>query len=233
MNAAIAPLVLFDLDGTLVDSALDLHRAMERLAGAERHPVPPLEQFRCVVSKGAMAMLALTYPGIDAAGRLTRLQPFLDHYADTIEDNPVAYPGIDAVLAHIEAAGSRWGIVTNKPAALALRVVHRMDWSRRAAVVVGGDTLAVKKPHPGPLLHACESLVVDPADTVYVGDDLRDVLAARAAGIVSVAVAWGYREAGESPADWGADRLVDLPLELLEPGVLDCAAAGTTAPAGP
>lgn len=230
---AVAPLVLFDLDGTLVDSARDLHRAMERLAEPEGHPVPALEQFRCVVSKGAMAMLALTYPGLDDEAGRARLQPFLDHYADTVEDNPAAYEGIDAVLMHIEAAGSRWGIVTNKPAALAIRVVRRMGWSQRAAVVVGGDTLEVKKPDPGTLLHACTALRTAPADTVYVGDDLRDVLAARAAGIVSVAVEWGYREAGESPADWNADRLVKVPLELLEPGMLGVAGAGSAAAMSP
>lgn len=218
--SAPAPLVLFDLDGTLVDSAVDLHAAMCALADGEGREAPPLERFRRVVSKGARAMLALTYPDLDEAAREARLQPFLDHYAGTVEDSPRAYAGIPEVLDWIEASGSRWGIVTNKPEALARRVVACMGWSTRTAILVGGDTLPVKKPDPGTLLHACRVLGFEPATTVYVGDDERDVLAARAAGMPCVAVTWGYREAHESPADWGAERLADHPGELVSAGLL-------------
>ncbi|TXK65821.1 HAD-IA family hydrolase [Alkalisalibacterium limincola] len=171
--------VLFDLDGTLVDSAFDLHAAMVNLMRSEGRAPPPLEQFRRVVSKGARAMLALSYPDLDEDAREQRVLPFLEHYAVTVEDNPGAYNGIAQVLEAIEASGAQWGIVTNKPEALARRVVSAMGWDTRSAVLVGGDTLPVKKPDPGTLLHACKQLGVAPPNCVYVGDDERDIVAAR------------------------------------------------------
>ena len=219
--------VLFDLDGTLVDSACDLHAAMVNLMRTEGRQAPPLEQFRRVVSKGARAMLALSYPDLDEVAREDRVPAFLEHYAGTVEDHPGAYDGIVQVLEAIEASGALWGIVTNKPEVLARRVVSAMGWDTRTAVLVGGDTLPVKKPDPGTLLHACAKIGVSPAQCVYVGDDERDVLAARAAGIVSVAVAWGYRELHESPEDWRPDRIAREPRDLLRPGML--AVPGSTA----
>lgn len=212
--------VLFDLDGTLVDSAFDLHAAMVGLMRSEGREAPPLEHFRRVVSKGARAMLALSYPELDEDAREARVPAFLEHYAGTVEDNPGAYAGIVQVLDAIEASGAAWGIVTNKPEALARRVVSAMGWDSRSAVLVGGDTLPVKKPDPGTLLHACARIGVAPSHCVYVGDDERDVVAARAAGIVSVAVAWGYRELHESPEDWCPDRIAHTPLDLLRAGML-------------
>lgn len=212
--------VLFDLDGTLVDSAFDLHAAMVNLMRSEGRVPPPLEQFRRVVSKGARAMLALSFPELDEDAREQRVLPFLEHYAVTVEDNPGAYDGIAQVLEAIEASGAQWGIVTNKPEALARRVVSAMGWDTRSAVLVGGDTLPVKKPDPGTLLHACKQLGVAPPNCVYVGDDERDIVAARAAGIVSVAVAWGYRELHESPEDWNPDRIARAPRDLLGAGML-------------
>lgn len=212
--------VLFDLDGTLVDSAFDLHAAMVNLMRSEGRVPPPLDRFRRVVSKGARAMLALSYPELDEDAREQRVLPFLEHYAVTVEDNPSAYDGIAQVLEAIEASGAQWGIVTNKPEALARRVVSAMGWDARSAVLVGGDTLPVKKPDPGTLLHACAQLGVAPPHCVYVGDDERDIVAARAAGIVSVAVAWGYRELSESPEDWNPDRIALAPRDLLGTGML-------------
>lgn len=219
--------VLFDLDGTLVDSAFDLHAAMVSLMRTEGRQAPALEQFRRVVSKGARAMLALSYPELDEAAREARVPSFLEHYAGTVEDNPGAYDGIAQVLEAIEASGAAWGIVTNKPEALARRVVSALGWSTRSAVLVGGDTLPVKKPDPGTLLHACAQIGVAPSHCVYVGDDERDIVAARAAGIVSVAVAWGYRELHESPEDWNPDRIAHVPRDLLRAGML--AASGLPA----
>lgn len=225
VSGDIAPLVLFDLDGTLVDSAADLFEAMRVVCAEAGVQAPAFAPFRAVVSKGARAMLAVAFPGDDAAAREARVPGFLAHYAAGLAAHSRPFEGVEAVLAAIEAAGARWGIVTNKPYALAEPLVARLGWTARCAVLVGGDTLPVKKPDPAPLRHACAACGVDAARAVYVGDDLRDVEAARAAGMRAVAALWGYREDGDDPAAWGADALLARPLDLAAPGALAAFAA--------
>lgn len=206
--------VLFDLDGTLVDSAPDLLAAVNQVLADARAPPLPLAEFRPVVSKGARAMLALAFPQLDSIQREQRVQPLLDYYASAIAVHTRPFDGIESLLTRIERAGWRWGIVTNKPEDLARKVVHAMGWGERSATLIGGDTLAAKKPDPAQLLHACALLGTSPARCVYVGDDQRDIQAARAAGMASIAALWGYRGAHENPADWHADRTIAHPLEL-------------------
>lgn len=217
---AIAPVVLFDLDGTLVDSAVDLHAALSRIVDREGRAPVPLSAIRPVVSKGARAMLAVAFPDRDEAAREKLLQPFLDAYAGAVATHSTPYAGIAAVLDAIEAAGSRWGIVTNKPYYLARGVVDSMGWRDRCAILVGGDTLPRKKPEPDQLFLAAHTLAIAPGDCVYVGDDERDIVAARRAGMKSVAVLWGYREAHEDPRDWHPDSLAALPTDLVGKGLL-------------
>ena len=222
MTAAvpIPPVVLFDLDGTLLDSAPDLHHAMnELLADVGRAPVP-LDSFRRVVSRGGLAMLAQAFPDLQQAERDGMLGAFLDRYSRAIGRLSRAFEGVEPVLDKIESQGSRWGIVTNKPGFLAEQVIESVGWSARCAVLVAGDTLPVKKPDPAPLHHACQRLSVEVEACVYVGDDERDIIAARAAGMRSVAVLWGYRSEQENPLDWRSDSLIAHPDELLAPGVL-------------
>lgn len=216
----MAPLVLFDLDGTLVDSAVDLLQALNVILQREGKDALSLERLRPVVSKGGRAMLAVGFPERSAEQRELLLQPFLDVYADAVAHHSTPFAGVETVLAGIEAAGSRWGIVTNKPHYLAVGVVASMGWSERSAILLGGDSLARKKPEPDQLLHACAQLQVHAGHCVYVGDDERDILAARAAGMKSVAALWGYREAHESPAAWEPDACAEQPLDLLRPGLL-------------
>lgn len=216
----IAPLILFDLDGTLVDSAVDMLNALNVIATREGVLPLPLSSIRPVVSKGARAMLAVAFPDRDAARRELLLQPFLDVYADAVATHSTPFEGVADVLNAIEAAGSRWGIVTNKPHYLALGVVASMGWSERSAILIGGDTLARKKPDPDQLFMACETLGVSPDDCVYVGDDERDIIAARNAGMKSVAALWGYREAHEDPRDWMPDAFAEVPLDMIRPGTL-------------
>ena len=216
----IAPLILFDLDGTLVDSAVDMLNALNVIATREGVLPLPLSSIRPVVSKGARAMLAVAFPDRDAARRELLLQPFLDVYADAVATHSTPFEGVADVLDAIEAAGSRWGIVTNKPHYLALGVVASMGWSERSAILIGGDTLARKKPDPDQLFMACETLGVSPDDCVYVGDDERDIIAARNAGMKSVVALWGYREAHENPRDWMPDAFADVPLDMIRPGTL-------------
>ena len=216
----IAPLVLFDLDGTLVDSAVDLLNALNRVVVDAGRPALPLESIRPVVSKGARAMLAVAFPDETAEAREARVAPFLAYYAEAVAHHSTPFDGIEEVLRAIEAAGARWGIVTNKPLYLARGVVDSMGWTGRSVVLVGGDSLPRKKPEPDQLFLACDSAGVPAAQCVYVGDDERDVVAARRAGMAAVAALWGYREAHEDPLAWNADRAVVAPRGLLVPGVL-------------
>jgi len=121
------------------------------------------------------------------------------------------------LLSAIEASGSRWGIVTNKPEALARALLPLLGWESRCAVLVGGDTLPARKPDPLPLLHAAQALGVAPRDCAYVGDDERDIIAARAAGMPAVVALWGYRPGDDDPATWQGDALAETPRELLDP----------------
>ncbi len=216
----MAPVILFDLDGTLVDSAVDLLNALNAIMQQAGKPVLSLAEIRPVVSKGARAMLAVAFPELDEEKRLQYLQPFLDCYKNAVAQYSTPFADIETVLTAIEASGSRWGIVTNKPFYLAKEVVHSMGWTHRSAVLIGGDTLPRKKPDPDQLFHACELLAVQNADCIYVGDDERDVLAAKHAGMKSVAALWGYREAHDDPLAWSADVMSDAPLDLLAEGVL-------------
>jgi phosphoglycolate phosphatase len=220
MNADIAPLVLFDLDGTLVDSAVDLLNAVNVLAARVGHAPTSLETLRPVVSKGARAMLAIAFPDYGEVQREGLRQPFLDIYESAVSLHSTPFPGIEEVLAAVEAAGARWGIVSNKPHYLCVAVVKAMGWEQRSAVVYGGDSLPRRKPDPDQLLQACADCAVAPAQAVYVGDDERDIVAARNAGMKSVAALWGYRLDTEDPHAWQADAAVESPLDLLLPGLL-------------
>jgi len=217
---AMAPVILFDLDGTLVDSAVDLLNALNLIVQQAGKPALSLDEIRPVVSKGARAMLAVAFPEMDEDRRLQYLQPFLDCYQQAVAEHSTPFADIETVLHAIESSGSRWGIVTNKPFYLAKEVVQSMGWTHRSAVLIGGDTLPRKKPDPDQLFHACELLAVKSADCIYVGDDERDVLAARHAGMKAVAALWGYREAHDNPANWKSDVMCALPLDLLSAGVL-------------
>lgn len=221
-GAPMAPLVLFDLDGTLVDSAVDLLNAINVIAAREGVPAVSLAKLRPHVSRGGRAMLSVAFPDRDVAQRETLLQPFLDVYASAVAAHSTPFDGVADVLAAIEAAGSRWGIVTNKPHYLAVGVVSGMGWETRSAILVGGDSLPRRKPDPDQLLHACEQLGCAPRDCVYVGDDQRDVVAAGSAGMRSIAALWGYRLPTDDPREWGADLLLESPLDLLAPGALSC-----------
>ena len=213
-------LVLFDLDGTLVDSAVDLLNALNVIAHREGIDPLPLAAIRPVVSKGARAMLAVAFPDRSAEQRELLWQPFLDVYAEAVATHSTPFDGVVDVLDAIEAAGSRWGIVTNKPHYLAVGVVASIGWTQRSAILIGGDSLPRKKPDPDQLLHACEKLGQSPADCVYVGDDERDILAARNAGMKSVAALWGYRQDHEDPRQWQADGYAEQPIDMLRPGML-------------
>ena len=209
--------VLFDLDGTLIDTAPDMAHTvneMRRRRGLE--PVP-LEQVRPFVSHGARGMIV-------SAFRITVEDPqfqamreeFLQIYAENICIDSRLFPGMEELLRHLEERDVAWGVVTNKFERLARPLMDALDLSDRAAVIVGGDTCPRPKPYPDPLLHAAAELSVAPARTLYVGDDKRDVDAARAAGMRVVVAGYGYLGDGDPPVLWGADAILDSPGAVLE-----------------
>ncbi|WP_297900130.1 phosphoglycolate phosphatase [Metallibacterium sp.] len=207
--------VLFDLDGTLLDSAPDLAAALAVITREQGVAMPDYARVRAVVSAGGSAVLRTAWPQA-APGQVAALLPrYLDIYAGMLAEHTRMFPGIDALLARIERAGLPWGIVTNKIEALTLPLLQRMGLAARAGVVVCGDTLAQKKPDPAPVLHACAALGIAPDATLFVGDDRRDVEAGRAAGVSTIAVGWGY-SSGENPADWQPDVLVQTPAQLAQ-----------------
>ncbi len=206
--------VLFDLDGTLLDSAADLYAALQAYCAEVGAAAPPYAVVREVVSRGGRAILRCAFAEDDAA-LLQRMPRYLDIYAELMAQHTRPFDGIEPLLAALEAAELRWGIVTNKPGFLTEELIRRMDWDLRASAVVCGDTLPVKKPDPAPVLLACERAGVAPARCVFVGDDARDVEAGRAAGLYTVAVRWGYLDGGD-PHAWGADAVIEHPRQLAE-----------------
>ena len=210
-------LVLFDLDGTLLDSAPDMVATLNRMLAARGRAPLALDAVRPHVSKGARAMSAAAFPELGGEVPAELVGEFLETYRHESGRHGAPFAGIEALLEAIEADGARWGIVTNKPEYLARELLPMLGWESRSAILIGGDTLAQRKPHPLPLLHAARVLGVEPGACAYVGDDERDIQAARAAGMPSVAVLWGYRLHDDTPETWQADALVDTPAQLLDP----------------
>ncbi len=199
--------VWFDLDGTLVDSAPDLYAAASEVC-AEQGVRPPDEaHFRSLVSQGGTTMLRACFPGLDEARQAPLLARFLERYAARKDRETHLFAGLEAVLAGLESQGIPWGVVTNKAAALAEPLLRHLGLHQRAVACVYGDSLPTRKPQPEPLLHVCRVAGVAPGDCLYVGDDLRDVQAAHAAGMPCVAAGWGYLGGGD-PAGWGAEAVL-------------------------
>lgn len=208
---------LFDLDGTLLDSAPDMLATVNAMR-AERGRAPMiLAELRPHVSKGARAMVGAAFADVDEAVREGWIPEFLERYRGELGRHGAPFDGIEPLLQALESAGVPWGIVTNKPEALARLLMPILGWDARCAVLLGGDSLPARKPDPMPLLVAAERLGVAPGDCAYVGDDERDIVAARAAGMPSVVALWGYRLSGDDPFAWRGDVLVDAPGDLRRP----------------
>lgn len=197
--------VFFDLDGTLVDSACDMHDALAALCRERNLCVPPFETVRETVSRGARAVLRCAV-GNDEAEVDAALPRFLELYVATGMVHTHAFAGVDDLLTILEARRVPWGVVSNKASALVSLVLEKLGYEARVAAVVGGDTLPQRKPDPEPVLHACALAGVEPARCVFVGDDPRDIQAGRAAGLYTIAAAWGYLD-GADPREWRPDAV--------------------------
>jgi phosphoglycolate phosphatase len=208
--------VLFDLDGTLADTAPDLGGALNRLRIEQGLDVLPMEVLRPVASNGVRGLLGVGF-GIapDHPQYAGLAERFLELYAGALCVHTTLFAGIGELLDGLDARGIRWGIVTNKQARYTLPLVERLGLSPRAGCVVSGDSTPWPKPHPHPLLLGSSLLGVDTARCAYVGDDLRDIQAGRAAGMATVAAGYGYLGSKEPIASWEADHLIDAPIELL------------------
>ena len=208
--------VLFDLDGTLVDTAPDLAFALnEALVRRGGEPLP-FEIIRSSVSLGGAALVKLGFGLDETDPAFTPVRDeFLAIYRDNLATHSRLFPGMELVLERLEQTGASWGIVTNKPAWLTDPLMQALELDARTPCIVSGDTLEHRKPHPAPLLHACELLRCDPRETVYIGDDRRDVAAGTNAGMATLVASYGYINSTEPPENWGADGLIDRPEELL------------------
>jgi phosphoglycolate phosphatase len=208
--------VLFDLDGTLADTAPDLADALNRvLVEAGRAPLP-YERIRPEASYGGKGLVQLGFGvGPDDARFADWRARFLECYAEKLCAHTTLMPGMGALLDALEQRGLNWGIVTNKPAFLTDPLVAQLGLARRAACVVSGDTTANSKPHPEPILHACRLAGSLPQQCIYVGDAERDVQAGLAAGMKTLGARFGYIRPNDRPEDWGADALIDAPSDIL------------------
>lgn len=209
--------VLFDLDGTLIDSAPDLGAAADQMRTARGLPSLPAEHYRPMAGAGARGMLGVAF-GItpDTPDYDTLREEFFRNYEARMTQTTYAFDGIAKLLADIEARGLLWGIVTNKSSRFTDPLTRAMPLLSGARAVVSGDTTPHSKPHPEPLFEAARRLALPPQACIYVGDDERDIVAGRAAGMKTVAALYGYLGAVDATAHWGADAAIKYPHELLQ-----------------
>jgi len=208
--------VLFDLDGTLVDTAPDMVAVLQDMQ--RDHGLDPVEYSiaRSYVSNGAMGLVGLAFPDAGAAFRDALYQEYLDRYEMTVCSESTVFPGLPEILEELERRACPWGVVTNKPARMTRPLLDKLGLGHRASCTISGDTLPQRKPDPAPLLHASELIRVAAANTVYVGDALRDIQAGKAAGMQTIAAAYGYIVGGDDPLSWNADFIVSSAPELAD-----------------
>ena len=199
--------VLFDLDGTLIDTAPDMVRILQDMLATHGEPPLPYDLVRSVVSNGSLGLVRLAFPDAPEA-RLRDLQAeYLELYGADVCRESHLFPGMDSLLTALEENARPWGVVTNKPERMTTPLMSALNLMDRAACVVSGDTLPQRKPDPTPLLFASQHAGFEPAEAVYVGDALRDIEAGRAAGMLTIGVQYGYIVDGDSAHDWAADHV--------------------------
>lgn len=213
--------VLFDLDGTLLDSAPDLANSLNNtLAKMGKEPVE-YSAIREVVSLGGEAMVKLCFGITPTHKHYQQIHAdFRANYEENICVNTTLFPGIDELLKHIESKGHQWGIVTDKPEYLTLKVLKQIGLFDRAACIVSGDSIPFRKPSPEPLLHACQLINTEPENCIYIGDAERDIQAANSANIFSVAALYGYISKDTNPHTWKANYYINHPKELIQNKIL-------------
>ncbi|AOU97625.1 phosphoglycolate phosphatase [Acidihalobacter yilgarnensis] len=209
--------ILFDLDGTLADTAPDMAAALNTLRRENALPALPFAEIRDHVSHGSTAMVRIGFGTHLPEDRFEALRArFLEIYAASLALETRLFPGMPELIDAIEARGLVWGIVTNKPGFLSTPLIGALGLQSRIACLVSGDQLPQRKPHPAPLLYAAECCKLDPDNFCYLGDAERDITAGRAAGMQTLIAGWGYIDASQCPNDWGADGSLSRPQDLLD-----------------
>ena len=208
--------VLFDLDGTLADTAPDLTNALNKVRDEQGLEPISLETMRPHVSNGS---IAITQKGFDIERDHPDFEPLrlrlLEHYLDAIAVDTTLFPQMHELLEFMEQQGIFWGVVTNKPMRFTDPLMEQLGLSQRAACIISGDTTAERKPHPLPLLHACEITGAAPEQCLYIGDAQRDIEAGLRAGMQTLVALFGYIQEGDNPATWNADGMVETPLDII------------------
>lgn len=209
--------ILFDLDGTLIDSAPDLGAAADQMRIARGLPSLPMADYRPFAGSGARGMLRVAF-GMqpEDAEFPTMREEFFQNYERRMTQDTTVFDGVADMLARIVAQQLHWGVVTNKSKRFTEPLSRQMALFASAGAVVSGDTTPHAKPHPEPLFEAARRIGVDPQDCVYVGDDERDIIAGKAAGMHTVAAVYGYLGEKQSVAHWQADDVINSPHELLK-----------------
>jgi len=209
--------VLFDLDGTLIDSAPDLGGAADEMRVERGLESLPLERYRPMCGAGARGMLAVAFGmAPEHADFPAMREEFFQRYEKRMTLNSRLFDGVVDMITALETLGLPWGIVTNKSKRFTIPLLSAVPALANAAAAVSGDTTPHAKPHPAPLLEACRLMQVDPARCIYVGDDERDIVAGLAAGMGTVAASWGYLGSATAIGDWGANAVADSPQALLK-----------------
>ena len=216
MSATTIQAVLFDLDGTFADTAPDLADALNKTLQAHQQTPLAFDLIRPVVSHGGKALIELGFQITEADPRFDSLrQELLAYYQQDLAKHTQVFPGQMQCITQLIELGIKWGIVTNKPAWLTDPLLVSLNLQHKPCCVVSGDTIKERKPHPGPLLHACKLCDVHHANTVYVGDAQRDIIAGQRAGMYTVIARYGYIGVNDQPQDWQADAEIHHPQELV------------------
>ncbi len=204
---------LFDLDGTLLDSAPDLTAALNKVRADYDLPALPVDTVRAGVSRGAYGMLGLGFPSVPETEYQIIRKKFLEYYADGSTELSRPFPGISSFLDQLDSDNIPWAIVTNKSSRLTLPIVAALGWQQRAKIVVCGDTADEPKPSPKPVLMACDALCLAPSNSIMIGDDERDIQAGQNAGCATASVSWGYGDPGSAgllAADYQCSNINDM-----------------------
>ena len=207
--------VLFDLDGTLADTAPDLANALNAVRLWRKLPKIPIDVIRPTISLGANVMIKLGFnleigePGFDEIK-----EKFLDFYSANIAIETKLFEGMDAVLEKFDNNKKAWGIVTNKSSWLTIPLLKSLSIDKRAKCIVCGDTTEYAKPHPAPIIHACKQMHCDPSSTIFIGDAERDIKAGVEAGTKTAVALYGYIDKNDKPENWGADKMIKTPHEI-------------------
>ena len=208
--------ILFDLDGTLVDTAIDMIAALKALAAEHGIDIDPdYNEYKELITHGSRAIVTSIFGHLKLAEIKTLQQQYLHIYQELLNQNSDLFAGMDAVIKHLDKHRIPWGIVTNKPAYLATPLVNSLPALKQCGVLIGGDTTAHAKPHPVPILQALKSLSLDPQISWYIGDAQSDITAANAAQMNSAIALWGYLSKKDTPSKWKANKELQQTSDIL------------------